>query len=339
MNTQAIKENKKLRLLLLVGVPVLVVLTAGAVWLMSGRYETTDNAYVKADKIEITPEISGTIIKRFVENNQEVAAGAPLVLIDPQPFEIALAKAQADLATTNANIATLKSQYVQKQEEIRAQSYNITLANTQFDRVSTLAQSGAQSKQALDEATRNRDSAQAQMAILQSELGAITAQLDGNPDIRPEDHSSYRAALAAVNEAQLDLAHTQINAPAGGIVGNVPNVGDYARASVPAMSLVENRRVWIEANYKETQLEHIKPGQSVTVDIDTYPDRDFHGTVESISAATGSEFSILPAQNATGNWVKVVQRLAVRIAITDDDAPKYLRPGMSAETKIDLQSH
>ncbi len=332
------KNNRTLRMILLVVVPVIVIGGALVLWLTSGRYESTDNAYVKADKIEITPEVSGQIVKRFVENNQEVEAGAPLFQIDPQPFQIALAKAQADLATAVSNIANLKAQYAQKQEEIKSQSYDVTLTNAQFERINSLATTGAQSKSALDQATRDRDNAQAQMTILQNELNAIVAQLDGNPDIKPEDHSSYKSAEAAVAQAQLDLMRTNINAPAAGIVGSVPNIGDYAHASLPTVSLVETRRSWVEANYKETQLEHIKPGQSVDVEVDTFPNRHFHGVVESISSATGSEFSILPAQNATGNWVKVVQRLAVRIAIKDADAPKLLRPGMSAETSIDLQS-
>jgi membrane fusion protein (multidrug efflux system) len=332
------EKRSKLRTLLLIVVPLVAIIVGLGFWLTSGRYESTDNAYVKSDKIMVSPEVSGTIKHRFVDNNQDVVAGAPLLVIDSQPFEIALAKATAELGTTRANIENMKSMYLQKKEQMDMASSDMALADAQFERASTLSKTGAESKSQLDEATRNRDSAHAQMALLQRESEGIVAQLDGNPDIAPEDHSSYKAALAAVTKAKLDLEHTKINAPAAGIVGNMPNVGDYARVSVPALSLVETRRVWVEANYKETQLEHIKPGQKVEVDIDSFPSHKFHGTVDSISAATGSEFSILPAQNATGNWVKVVQRLAVRIRIDDSDAAEMLRPGMSAETKIDLKS-
>lgn len=332
------KQKSKLRLVLMVGVPLLALIIGGIIWLTGGRYESTDNAYVKADKIMISPEVSGMIKQRFIDNNQMVVKGAPLLTIDPRPFEIALAKANADLNSVYSTILKKKSEYQQKQEEIDMSESDMALADAQYERTETLSKTGAQSKSQLDEATRNRDSTHAQMALLQRELEGIAAELDGNPDIDPKDHSSYKAALATYEQAQLDLANTKIFAPADGIVGNVPNPGDYARASVPVMSLVATSRVWVEANFKETQIEHIHPGLVVDVEVDTFPDRKFRGTVESISGATGSEFSILPAQNATGNWVKVVQRIAVRIKIEDEDAAQMLRPGMSAEVKVDLQS-
>lgn len=331
-------KRSRLRKILMIGVPVIALIVGALLWLNSGRYESTDNAYVKSDKIMISPEISGVVEARFAENNQIVEKGAPLFAIDAQPYQIALAKAEADLATVTADINEKKSEYAQKKEEMAMAASDMALADAEYDRAEKLSKTGAESQSQFDAATRNRDATHAKMALLQHELEGITAQLDGNPDIAPTAHSSYKAALAVASKAKLDLSHTQILAPATGIVGNVPNIGDYARSSVPSMSLVGTSRVWIEANFKETQIEHIKPGQTVDVSVDTYPDKIWHGTVESISAATGSEFSLLPAQNATGNWVKVVQRIAVRIRIDDKDAPGLLRPGMSAETKVDLQS-
>ncbi len=336
--TMTDQQKSKLRTVLMVVVPVVALAIAGVIWLTGGRYETTDNAYVKADRIMLSPEVSGTVLSRAVEENQSVKKGDLLVQIDPEPFEIALAKARADLATARAQVQTLKSDYSQKREQLTADLSDLEYTDAEFERASKLQASGAVSKSSLDEATRNRDAAHAAAALTQREMEGVVAQLDGNPDIRPEEHSSYLAAQAMANQAQLNLLHARIFAPSDGIVSNLPNPGTYARAGVPLLSEIKTDRIWVEANFKETQLEKVKPGQIVAVDVDTYPNRSWKGVVESISPATGSEFSILPAQNATGNWVKVVQRIAVRISIKDTDAGSMLRPGMSAETKIDLQS-
>lgn len=331
-------QRTNLRKILLIGVPLAVILIGGIIYLTGGRYESTDNAYVKSNKVMLSPEISGTVAQKLVDNNQTVTKGATLIVIDPQPFEIALARANAELATTRAGIEKLKAEYSQKVEELKMAASDADLENAEYDRAASLAKTGAMSQSKLDEATRNRDNAQAQMVLLDRELGGLRAELDGDPNIKPEDHSSYKSAAAMADKAQLDLTHTKIIAPADGIIGNVPNPGDYARASVPAMSLVETSKIWVEANFKETQIEHIKPGQKVEIDVDTYSGKTWEGIVESVAPATGSEFSILPAQNATGNWVKVVQRIAVRIKLSGEEASNLLRPGMSAQAKIDLKS-
>jgi len=319
---------------------IIAVLAAGAwFYLISGRYIGTDNAYIKAAKILVTPEVTGTIMTVNVHDNQPVRKGAVLFTIDPSTYEIAEKKAEADLAAAKANVMELKAEYAQKSTDIQRAEVIAAYADKQYKRMVALRKSQTVAQAKLDDVQSQRDTALKDIASLKDEQRQIVAKLDGNPNIAPENHSSYKAAAAALAKAQLDLERTTVRAPTDGIVGSAPHPGDYARTSVPQFNMVGDREVWIEANFKETQLTDVRPGQPVTIEVDTYPDQKWKGTVESISPATGAEFSVLPAQNSTGNWVKVVQRIAVRITVDRKQDEMPLRAGMSTHVEIDTGSY
>lgn len=319
--------------------PLAVIVVAGLFYMLSGRYIETDNAYVKANKIAITPQVSGLILPVAVKDNQFVKKGDVLFSIDPASFEIKVAQAQARISDVRTQIADLKAQALQKQAELKAAQQDADYADIEYNRQLGLNEKDAVSRARLDEATHAREVAHTKIDQLQQDLNSIVAQLAGNINIAPEDHPLYKMAQTELDAAKLDLARTTVTAPVDGITGTMPHAGDYAEASVPVLSVVAAHDTWIEANYKETQLTDVRPGQKVDITVDTYPDHKWTGVVESISPATGSEFSILPAQNSTGNWVKVVQRIGVRIRpdIKAGDPP--LRAGMSAEVTVDTGSY
>jgi len=316
---------------------LIVLLGAGGFYLTGGRYISTENAYIKADKILITPEVTGTIEKVMVTDNQQVHDGDILMVIDRRTYQIAFEKAKADLAVVASHIDELKAAYLQKIEMIARAKLEADYAKNEFDRRAAMKSVVPETER--DEFKRRRDTALKDLEILQQELGQITAQLGGDPAIKTEDHPAYKSALATLQQASLHLEQTEVKAPTDGIISAAPRQGDFARASAPQMTMIGNKDIWIEANFKETQLTDVRPGQPVTFRVDTYPDIEWHGRIESISPGTGSEFSILPAQNATGNWVKIVQRIAVRIAI--EPAPDHppLRAGMSTHAVIDTGTY
>lgn len=326
------------RILLLLG-PVVVLTIGGFMYVTGGRYIHTDNAYVKADKIMIAPDISGTITSVSVDDNQPVKKGDVLFTIDDAPYKIALQKSEADLVAAETRIAELKAQYRQKTEDLKMAQSDIGLAQKNYNRQAALRKSEYASQARVDDVTHTLDNAKQKIVVIQQEQAEILASLNGDADIATADHPIYKAAQAQLDKAKLDLTHTIVYAPSDAIAGSAPQIGDYARASVPVLNLVGSNRVWIEANYKETDLTSVIVGQPVSIEIDTYPGVEWTGKVESISPATGSEFSVLPAQNATGNWVKVVQRISVRISIDQSEHAQALRSGMSALTQIDTGSY
>jgi membrane fusion protein (multidrug efflux system) len=334
-----VKKRPFLRRLLMLGGVAVVVIAGLGIYLFSGRYIATENAYIKADKIMVAPEVGGSIISVKVEDNEPVSEGSVLFSIDPTQYLIAQAKAEADLATARSEIEQKKAEYLQKLQDVAQARVEAEYFTKEYDRQLALRANNNVSQAKIDDIKRQRDSARKEVEILKQDTAQIKAALMGNPDIDPEQHPLVRAAAAALDKAQLDLKRTTVVAPADGIVGSAPNVGDYAHASVPVLSLVSSTNAWIEANYKETELTHVQLGQPVEINIDTYPDRHWTGVVQSISPATGSEFSILPAQNTTGNWVKVVQRITVRIAFEDGPKDLVKRAGMSTEVSIDTGSY
>jgi membrane fusion protein (multidrug efflux system) len=316
---------------------VLAVLVV-CVWfyLSSGRYIETDNAYVKSAKTLLTPEVSGTIVSVSITDNQPVKAGEVLFLIDPAAYKIAVDNAKADVTNSLVEINQLKAEYRQKQEDMAKSKIEADYASAEYDRRISLVKGGAIAQSEYDEMKSKRDAALKAVSSLQEEINGILAALKDNPDILSEDHPMYQKAMATLHEAELDLARTAVKSPADAIVGTAPHVGDYARAGVPTLNLVGTNDTWIEANYKETELTDVKIGQPVSIAVDTYPGHEWKGRVESISPATGAEFAILPPQNATGNWVKVVQRIAVRIAVEPGPEDMPLRAGMSTLVSIDI---
>ncbi|MGD9601803.1 MAG: HlyD family secretion protein [Gammaproteobacteria bacterium] len=326
------------RFLLLLG-PVAVGVVGGYVYFTGGRYVGTENAYVQADKVMIAAEVSGLIAEVAVRENQHVAKGDVLFRIDDRPYRIALAQAEARLASIRGEIASLKASYRQNEEELALARTNIAFAKKEFDRQSKLVATNAVSRSKFDAAEHDLDVARQRVRVVEQEIAQIRAQLGGDPDIPVERHPRYLEALAARDRAALDLERTVVRAPFAGIASNTPQIGQQvvgnAAFSSPVMSLVADTGVWIEANFKETDLTYVRPGQSVAIHVDSYPDRDWQGTVESLSQATGAEFSVIPPQNATGNWVKVVQRIPMRIAVETNGSDPALRAGMSTTVEID----
>jgi len=310
-------------------------------YVTGGRYVGTDNAYVKTDKVMVASEVTGLVDRVFVHENDRVAKGDVLFTIDDSAYRIALAEAEAKVQNARDQVASLKASYLQKTNELALSNANLKYAKSEDERQAKLVESKAVSRSQYESVRRDYAVARQRVAIIQQEMAQIRAELGGDPEIPVDRHPRYLEAAALRDRAALDLAHTEVRAPFDGIAGLPPNPGQPVTGngpmSSPVMSLVADRGAWIEANYKETDLTHVKPGQEVTVHVDTYPDRVWHGEVQSISQATGAEFSVIPAQNATGNWVKVVQRIPVRIALDSvADAPS-LRAGMSTTVEVDTK--
>ncbi|RUR16629.1 HlyD family secretion protein [Legionella sp. km535] len=327
------------RVILLVLVPSLIVLIVMISYFMSGRYVETENAYVKADKIPISAQVSGVVKKTLSHENQHVVKDQILYRLDPSSYQVALARAESRLAKVRIDILALKAAYHAKQAEIAlAQTkYNFSLRNKK--RQSDLAAKHFTSASTLDEAKEGAEIAAQQVMTVEHDLERLAESLAGNVNEPVEKHPTYLIAKAELDQAKLDLQHTEVRAPISGTINSPPKPGQFISAGAITMTLVTNDHPWIEANFTEKELTNIHPGQSVTATIDIYPKLKWKGIVESISPATGSEFSIIPAQNATGNWVKVAQRVAVRIKlITTPDSPQ-LRSGLSSWVKIDTQEH
>ncbi|MCA0246042.1 MAG: HlyD family secretion protein [Proteobacteria bacterium] len=315
--------------------PALVLAITLFVWLSSGRIVTTDNAYVKGDRAQIATELSGVIVEVPVQENQRVSRGQLLFRLDDQSYRHALAKIEAEIETTRADIRGLRAQWRTKREEIKAALSQQTFAQAEFDRQAELAEKKVASTQKLEEARMGLEVARQRISAAQEDLTRIEAALAGDRRIRADDHPRVKQMMAAREEALLQLRRTMIEAPLDGVVSKRPVPGSYATAGVPVMVVVADTDLWIEANYKETELTRVRPGQKAVIHIDTYPDSQCSGVVTSIAQATGAEFAVLPPQNASGNWVKVVQRIPVRVSVTCREGDPPLRVGMSTTVEID----
>ena len=299
---------------------------------------STDNAYVETDKVGISTDVSGIVQDVDVSENHHVSAGQVLYRLDPRQFQIALDNAKANLAQTELTIEAMKRDYRRMLSDIETQQAQVALDQATFDRYTTLVRSDAVSKANYDQARFTLQADKSKVVSLQQQAEVQLARLGGNPDISVTEHPQYLQAKAQVDEAQRQLDHTVVKAPFAGVVTNVPSIapGKYLQASMTAFYLVAADYVWISSNPKETELTYVRPGQPVTVTVDTYPDLEWHGTVESISPPAAQEFQLLPAQNTSGNWVKVVQRIPMRIRLdTGDKNQPGLRAGMSVVVDID----
>ncbi len=331
------RKPRRLRRVLLLAGPLIVVGAGLYFYLAGGRYVSTDNAYVKMDKLNITTDVSGIIAAIPVKDNQRVEQGQVLFRMDDEPYRIALAGAEAQLGVVRTEIANLQATYRQNLAQIEQAKSDLVFFEATYNRQLNLIKTSATSQVTLDQAKRDYDGGRQRLAAAQQQAEAILAQLGGNAEGKVDDHPRVKQAQAQIDKASRDLARTVVNAPFAGITTNVSNlqIGSYLPAGQPAFSLVGINRVWVEASPKETDLTFVKPGNPATVEIDTYPHRIWRARVESINPASGAEFSVLPAQNASGNWVKVVQRVPVRLEVeVPTDAPP-LRAGMSAEIEID----
>ncbi len=322
------------RFILLGVVPCLVIAIGLGFYLHGGRFVETDNAYIKAEKVPVGSEVSGTIAEVFVTDNQKVQSGQPLFRLEDAHFTIAVAHAQAKLNQASSDIATLKANYNSKQAEIRIAKINYAYALQEQKRQSNPAVMNYISKVSQDALAHEAEISQQKIALLEDELKQIVAA-GGNNTSPIEQHPLYLAAASELEQAKLDLEHTLVKASRPGTISKPPKAGQYVNAGNAATVLVADDSLWIEANLTETDLTYVREGQDVQIDVDTYPDHHWHGLVESISPATGAEFSVIPAQNASGNWVKIAQRLTVRVSITPEKEAPVLRAGLSAFISID----
>jgi membrane fusion protein (multidrug efflux system) len=314
----------------------LVALTVGSyAYYTSGRVVETDNAYVKADVAIVSGEVAGPIDSVRVRENQRVEAGDVLFTIDARPFKVALERANAQLAAVADFVESTRAAYAQALEQLELARTNAAYEQRELDRLTALAERKLASDTEVAQKRHDRDVADQEIHVTERALEQIRARLGGDLDRPATEQAAYLAAKSVRDAAALDLERTVVRASFGGIASKVPTLGQYVQPGAPVMTVVADHDMWIEANYKETDLTHVEVGQPVHIRLDTYPDHRWRGRVESISQATGAEFSVIPAQNATGNWVKVTQRIPVRIAIEMRDDDPSLRAGMSAVVEID----
>lgn len=326
-----------LRPILTIGGIVIVIAASGTYWLYGGRYVSVDNAYVRAAKEVIATDVAGLVQEVLVREGQVVQQNDVLLRLDPRRFEIALAGATAARNGTVSSLNAMKLEYQRLLREVDVKRAQVEADQANHDRMSGLVRSGGVTRAEFDnirfQLAANRQALEALKVAAEVQL----ARLGGNPEVDVRTMADYLQAQARVDEAQRQLDRSVLRAPFSGVVTQVDSVqpGMYLAAATAAFGLVSRERIWIEANPKETELTHVRPGNPVTVTIDTYPGRRWSGTVASIAPNSGSEFSILPAQNTSGNWVKVVQRIPVRIHIDRKDGDPDLRSGMSVVAEID----
>ncbi|MGA9853212.1 MAG: HlyD family secretion protein [Gammaproteobacteria bacterium] len=330
-------ENPRIRrLLLMVVLPLVLILLGLWYWAHTTRYQSTDNAYIYANQVSVTPQVTGRVIAVPVVQNQAVTPGQVLLEIDPTPFQLALDQANANLKTVSDQVNAQKESLRAAQAQLHGADANVAYLKRNLQRKSNLEKRDVVPAAQLDEIRTNLTMMEQKTVALKAQIAQIEANLGGNAGQPITQQAAYQQALAARDKAVLQLSYTTIKAPAAGVVTEVDiKPGDVVTSGRPVFALVMSGERWVDTNFKETQLTHVHVGQKAEITVDTYPHYKWEGTIVSISPGTGSVFSVLPAQNATGNWVKVVQRIPVRILIdTKPDGPD-LRAGMSAEVTID----
>lgn len=327
-----------LRFVLLLCLPAIVVGIAAYIYLTGGRYVSTENAYVKADIVQISPDLDGRVSDVLVRDHDQVNADEVLFRIDPAPFRIAVAKAEADLAKVSTTFLHMRAELAEAKTEAGEFRSRIGYYSKAVKRQRSLLKRGVTTRSSADAAELELSVARERLRTARAKVARLEAALGGNPDLPLPERALYRERAAVLEAAKLDLARTVIRSPTAGIISNMRlQVGEHLEAGDPAFSLIVNSTHWVIANLKETELTYIELGQHATVSPDAYPDVEITAVVASISPATGAEFAILPPQNATGNWVKVVQRLPVRLRLEPGPGLELLRAGMSVTAKIDTE--
>jgi len=325
------------RFVMLVVIPLVALAVGFTWWLNSGRYVSTDNAYVGADKSLIAPQVTGAIVAVHVIEGQKVKVGDPLFDIDPKPYEIALALAKGKLEAAKVEFANLKSSYASNIDQIKMGEDSVRVRQADFDRKNTLAISRAGTAADRDTSMANLIQAKQILEFVKWQQATVQAKLGGGPDESIDQFPDYMQAKAAVDDAERKLSDTKVLAPIDGVATQVPEIelGRVAAAGQPVFAVVANTGLWVDANPKESDLTYVHVGLPATVSVDTFPGREWKGTICSIAPGTGAQFAILPPQNASGNWVKVVQRVPLRFCFDPHEDTRGLRAGMSAYVTID----
>ena len=336
-----INRNRLLRPVLMFGGVLAVVIATLVFWLTSGRYVSSDDTYVDGAKVSLSTDVSGLVAQVYVHDNQHVAAGEPLFSLSQTGFNIAVAAARAQLAQAVLDVEAAKRGYAQALAQIGQQKIQIARDQANLARFAAVVRNGGVTRSTFDDAQFALAADQAKLDELQQAAGLQLTKLSGNADIPVQDTPAYQSAEAVLNNALVSRKDSVVRAPYSGYVTQVEQLqpGMYLPAGTAAFGLVSDTDVFITSQPKENDLTWVRDGQNVTVTVDSYPGQTWKGVVESISPASGSEFSILPAQNSSGNWVKVVQRIPVRIKITSGPQGLQLRDGMSAEVSIDTRHH
>jgi membrane fusion protein (multidrug efflux system) len=329
--------RKRLRMILLAGLPALALMIGLGFYLSGGRYISTDNAYVGAQKVLITPDISGKITHVAIQEGQHVKPGDELFTLDREPYTLALRQAKAKLDAARSNFDKLKSNLKSLGTLADLAEKNVDLKQRDVERKSKLVSSQAGSQADLDTAQAGVVTAKLQAEYAVQQRDTTLTQLLGNPDLPLDQFPEYAQAKAALDNAQRDFDHTIVRAPMSGTATQVDHIelGRFVAAGTPVLSVIDDQAPWVDANPKETDITYLRVGQKATLDVDSFPDHTFTGTVVAVSPGTGAQFSILPPQNATGNWVKIVQRVPVRIAFDKNEDTQLLRSGMSVNVEID----
>jgi len=338
------REDKSfLRRVLMIGGVAIVAIASLAFWLMGGRYVSTDDAYIQTQKLMVSTDVSGLVKTVNVHEGEHVKKGQVLFTLDPHPFQIALENAKAQLGQVVQSVEATKADYQSMISAADAQRAQVDLNQRNYARYAALLKANAIAPASYDQARLTLAASQQQLVQAEQTAKTQLAKLNGNPDIAPEQTPQYQQALAAVQEAQRQLDHATVRAPFDGIVAEVDSLQPgtlvisamSAFSTTSAVGLVGTDKVWVEAHMKETDLTHVKAGDPVSIEIDTYPGHTWQGHVDAVSAASGAAFSVLPAENASGNWVKVTQRIPTRIVIDRKKGDPELRAGMSAVVDID----
>lgn len=327
----------RLRRPLLIGGPLLILCAGLAAWLTSGRYIDTDDAYTHAAQVNVSSNLTGRVIRVDVANNQRVRRNQVLIELDSRDQQIDVTHAEAALADARALVLAHRAVWRQRKAEAEAAQQTLNWRQTTLTRINLLSGKGIASQAQLEDARHAVDEARQQQLASQQALAVALADLDNRPDLPVDRHPVVQQAAARLAAAQLHLSWSVIRAPMDGYVTQVDNLqpGDTLRANTPLFPLISGHDVWIDANVKETDLPEIRPGQAASVSVDARPGQVYHGVVDSISPGTGASFALLPPENATGNWIKVVQRVTVRIRLTDLDPAHPLGNGLSSIVDID----
>jgi membrane fusion protein (multidrug efflux system) len=326
-----------LRLTLLVLLPAAVAVAALLVYVLGGRYVSTDNAYVGAQKVLITPEVSGKVVRIAVTEGQLLKPGDELIAIDPEPYRFSAQEAEARLLRVRNDFAALKTNLGSLSRQVELARQTLAAARADFDRKTRLVSDRISSQSDLDKVRVTLTAAQAQLEQLEQQARTARIQLLDDPDLPIERYPQFIEASVALDRAKRDLANTVMRAPIAGVATQVSSIqmGRYLTAGMAVFSVVSNEVLWIDANPKETDLTHVRPGQPVAISVDAFPDRRLQGIVAAISPGTGAQFAILPPQNAAGNWIKIVQRVPIRVEFAAGQDLRRLRAGMSATVEID----